>query len=403
MPTLTPEERLDAHRRLLVISQVLASTLDLLTLLDLIVNAARDITRSEATSILLVDSKTGDLYFEAVTGSKSEEVKRLVVPTDSVAGWVVRESRTQIINDVSRDKRFFAKSDQSTGFQTRSIIAVPMKVKDRVIGVLEAINRADNSPFTEEDSELLSILSAQAAIAIENARLFAQSDLISEMVHELRTPLTSIVAYSELMLRREIPPAQARGFIETIFQESQQLSNMINGFLELSRLQSGRIRMDMVNFVLADLVREVVNLLKPQADERGLTLAVAQTDPTLTVNADRERIRQVLVNLSSNAVKYNRPDGSVIIQVETIGGERARIAIKDTGRGIPAVDLPRIFDKFFRVADSEGYATGTGLGLSIVKQIIEAHGGQIDVQSQVDVGTTFSFTLKIAPPEEQAS
>ena len=399
MSPLTPEERLDTYKRLLVISQILASTLDLLTLLNLIVNAARDITRSEATSILLVDRKTGDLYFEAVTGSKSEEVKRLVVPPDSLSGWVVREGRAQIINDVTRDKRFFSKSDQSTGFQTRSLIAVPMKVKDKTIGVLEALNRADNSPFTEEDSDLLSILSAQAAIAIENARLFQQSDLISEMVHELRTPLTSIVAYSELMLRREIPPVQARGFVETIFQESQQLANMINGFLELSRLQSGRIRMEMVNFVLADLLREVVNLLQPQADERGLTLAVAQSDPTLTVHADRERIRQVLVNLSSNAVKYNRPNGSVIIQVEQ-AGDRAHIAVKDTGRGIPEADLPRIFEKFFRVADSEGYATGTGLGLSIVKQIIEAHGGEIDVQSQVNVGTTFSLTLQTVPPEE---
>jgi signal transduction histidine kinase len=401
MSIFTAEERLEAYKRLLVISQILGSTLDLLTLLNLIVNTARDFTRTEATSILLVDRKTGDLYFEAVTGSKSEEVKRLVVPPDSLAGWVVREGRPQIINDVSRDKRFFAKSDQSTGFETRSLIAVPMKVKDKTIGVLEALNRSDDSPFTEEDIDLLSILSAQAAIAIENARLFQQSDVISEMVHELRTPLTSIVAYSELMLRREIPPAQARGFIETIFQESQQLANMINGFLELSRLQSGRIRMEMVNFVLADLLREVVNLLKPQADERGLALAVAQADPALTVHGDRERVRQVLVNLTSNAVKYNRPNGAVVIQIEPTGN-RTRISVRDTGRGIPEADLPRIFEKFFRVADSEGYATGTGLGLSIVKQIIEAHGSVIDVQSKVDVGTTFSFSLETAPPEMQS-
>ena len=220
MSDLTTETRLDSYKRLLVISQVLTSTLELFTLLDLIVNAARDLTRTEATSILLLDNKTGDLYFEAVTGSKSEEIKRMVVPQDSLAGWVAREGRAQIINDVSRDKRFFAKSDESTGFQTRSMIAVPMKVKDKIIGVLEAINRADDSPFTNEDVELLTTLSAQAAIAITNARLFQQSDLISEMVHELRTPLTSIVAYSELMLRREIPPAQARAFTETIYQEA---------------------------------------------------------------------------------------------------------------------------------------------------------------------------------------
>ncbi len=399
MSHLTPEERLDSYKRLLIISQVLTSTLDLFTLLDLIVNAARDLTRSEATSILLVDNKTGDLYFEAVTGSKSDEIKRIVVPQDSLAGWVAREGRAQIINDVSRDQRHFTSSDESTGFQTRSLIAVPLKVKDKTIGVLEAINRADDTPFIEEDVEMMTTLSAQAAIAITNARLFQQSDLISEMVHELRTPLTSIVAYSELMLRREIPPAQARNFVETIYQEAMHLSNMTNGFLELSRLQSGRIRMDMVNFNLAELVREVIQLLQPQTAERGLTLSATLPDREVNVTADRERLRQVLVNLTSNAIKYNRTDGLVNILVEPIDTVYVRITVKDTGRGIPEKDLPRIFEKFYRVADSEGYATGTGLGLSIVKQIVEAHGSTIDVQSQVNVGTTFSFVLKAAAVE----
>src|SRR5512139_4300326 len=122
----TPEERLESYRRLLDISRVLTSTLDLFTLLDLIVNAARDLTRTEATSILLLDNKTGDLYFEAVTGSKSEEIKRIVVPPDSVAGWVAREGLAQIINDVSLDERLFAKVGETIGVQTRSLIAVPL-------------------------------------------------------------------------------------------------------------------------------------------------------------------------------------------------------------------------------------------------------------------------------------
>jgi signal transduction histidine kinase len=396
---LTPEERLESYRRLLAISQVLTSTLDLLTLLDLIVNVARDLTRTEASSILLLDSKTGDLTFEAVTGSKSEEVKRIVVPPHSVAGWVVREGRAQIINDVSRDERVFTKVGETTGVLTRSLIAVPLKVKDKTIGVLEAINRSDNSPFVEEDVELMTTLGAQAAVAITNAQLFQQSDLISEMVHELRTPLTSIVAYSELMLRREVPPAQARSFVETIHQEAQSLSNMTNGFLELSRLQSGRIRMDMVNFNLTELVREVMQLLHPQTDEHGLTLSATLPDREVCVTADRDRIRQVLVNLTSNAIKYNRDDGAVNLLVKPLDAQHVLVSVSDTGRGIPEQDQSHIFEKFFRAADSEGYATGTGLGLSIVQQIVEAHGSTIVVQSQVDVGTTFSFVLKTAPAE----
>jgi signal transduction histidine kinase len=400
MPSSNSEARLESYQRLLSLSQVLTSTLDLLELLDLIVNAARDLTRTEATSILLLDAKTGDLYFEAVTGSKSDEIKRVIVPPNSLAGWVVREGRVEIINDVSKDDRFYAQSDVRTGFQTRALIGVPLKVKERVIGVLEAINPADGRSFTDEDVELLTTLSAQAAIAIENARLFHQSDLVAEMVHELRTPLTSIVAYSELLLRQEVPPEMAREFVETIFQEAQHLADMTNAFLELSRLQSGRTRFQMAPFVIIELVDDVINLLRPQAEERGLTLHVLAPDRPLRVIGDRERIRQVLVNLASNAIKYNKPDGEVWLELEPLpDAALVRVTVRDTGRGIPEKDLPHIFEKFYRVADNEGYAQGTGLGLNIVKQLVEAHGSQMLINSQVGVGTTFSFTLKAVPGE----
>ena len=399
MSPVSSESRLELYERLLALSQTITSTLELFTLLDLIVTAARDLTHTEATSILLVDYQTGQLYFEAATGSKREEIKRVVVPPDSLAGWVAREGRYLIVNDVSRDDRFFAKSDELIGFRTRALIAIPLTVKDRVIGVLEAVNRVDDAPFTDEDADLLTTLSAMAAIAIENARLFQQSDLISEMVHELRTPLTSIVAYSELMLRRDIPPAQARSFVETIYQEALQLSNMTNGFLELSRLQSGRIRMEMVNFDLNELVREVAVLLKPQTDETGLVFETALPGQAVFVHADRERIRQALVNLSSNAIKYNRPHGIVTVKLEPLGDRQVRVSVRDTGRGIPEKDLPHVFEKFFRGPDNEGYVTGTGLGLSIVKQIVEAHGSQLELHSVVNVGTRISFNLKAAPAE----
>lgn len=395
-PTLA-ERRLETYRRLLTISQTLTSTLDLLTLLEVIVNAARDLTDTEATSILLLDQKTGQLYFEAVTGSKSEEIRRVVVPPTSLAGWVVRVGEVQIINDVQKDDRFYAQSDERTGFQTRSLIAVPMKVKERIIGVLEAINPVDGRTFDDDDVDVLTTLSAQAAIAIENARLFQQSDLISEMVHELRTPLTSIVAYSELLLRQAVEPEMAQEFIETIYQEALNLSNMTNAFLELSRLQSGRVRFQMAPVAIGELIEEVAALLRPQLDRLNLNFNVQLPDPPIRVIGDRERLRQVIVNLASNAIKYNRPNGSVLIKVTPPdAGQYVTLSVSDTGRGIPAKDLPHIFEKFYRVADSEGYAQGTGLGLNIVRQIVEAHGSHVEVDSEVDRGTTFSFTLKAA-------
>lgn len=395
-PTLA-ERRLETYRRLLTISQTLTSTLDLLTLLEVIVNAARDLTDTEATSILLLDQKTGQLYFEAVTGSKSEEIRRVVVPPTSLAGWVARVGEVQIINDVQKDDRFYAQSDERTGFQTRSLIAVPMKVKERIIGVLEAINPVDGRTFDDDDVDVLTTLSAQAAIAIENARLFQQSDLISEMVHELRTPLTSIVAYSELLLRQAVEPEMAQEFIETIYQEALNLSNMTNAFLELSRLQSGRVRFQMAPVAIGELIEEVAALLRPQLDRLNLNFNVQLPDPPIRVIGDRERLRQVIVNLASNAIKYNRPNGSVLIKVTPPDvGQYVTLSVSDTGRGIPAKDLPHIFEKFYRVADSEGYAQGTGLGLNIVRQIVEAHGSHVEVDSEVDRGTTFRFTLKAA-------
>jgi signal transduction histidine kinase len=395
MDQISLQSRLANYERLLTLSRVLTSTLNLYELLNLIVHAAQDLTQTEATSILLIDAKTSDLFFEAASGIKSEEIKREVVPPDSIAGWVVRHGQAQIIADVSQDNRFSKKTDDDTGFRTRSLLAVPMKVKDRVIGVVEAVNRIGDAPFSDEDIDMLTVLSAQAAVAIENSRLFQQNDFVSEMVHELRTPLTSIIAYSELILRQHLPVEQAQAFVDTIFQEANRLSHMTNDFLDFSRLQSGRAHFAMTTFDLAALSQEVIGLLQPQADERGLSLKFDRPagSAPLNVIGDRDRLRQVLVNLTSNAVKYNQPNGSIVIKLEP-QDDRIKISVSDTGKGIPAKDLPHLFEKFFRVPDSEGYARGTGLGLSIVKQIIDAHDSDIQVDSALGVGSTFSFTLK---------
>ena len=393
MPHTTDlETRLARFRRVLDLSRILNSTLDLVTLLTLIIEAAREITRTEAASILLTDPKTGDLYFEAATGTKSEEVKRVVVPPNSLAGWVAREGKPQIIDDVSRDSRFSPLSDQQSGFKTRALIALPLQVKGRTIGVLESVNRVDDTPFNDEDVDVLSALAAHAAVAIENARLFQQSDLISEMVHELRTPLTSIVAYGELLMRDDLKREQQRAFVETMLQESTRLAAMINDFLDLARLQSGRARLAHVPVDIGGLLRDCVSVMKPQADKKNIQVELDAPAGLPAVEGDAGRLKQVLMNLLSNAIKYTAPGG----RVNARAGQRndsVQVAIEDTGRGIPEQDLPHIFDKFYRVADSEGWATGTGLGLSIAKEIVEVHGGQIDVVSQVGVGTTVTLVI----------
>jgi len=388
------QTRLARFRRVLELSRVLNSTLDLTTLLELIINAAREITETEASSILLTDAKTGELYFEAATGTKSEEVKRVVVPPNSLAGWVAREGKVQVIDDVSHDPRFSPVADQQSGFRTRALIALPLEVKGRTIGVLEVVNRIDNTPFNDEDVDVLSALAAHAAVAIENARLFQQSDLISEMVHELRTPLTSIVAYSELLLRSGIQPQQQQAFVETILEESTRLTTMINDFLDLARLQSGRSRLAHNPVDIADLVRDCVSVMMAQAQQKNIQFTCHAQGDSPSIQGDAGRLKQVLMNLLSNAVKYTAANGHVTTNVSR-QDDVVHVVIRDTGRGIPERDLPHIFDKFYRVPDSEGWAAGTGLGLSITKEIVEAHGGRVDVESQVGVGTAFTLVLPI--------
>ena len=380
--------------RIIEVSRILNSNLNLQALLEDIISIATELTNTEASSILLVDKKTGELHFEAATGVKKHEVATEVVPPHSVAGWVVRENTPLVIDDVSQDPRWSRKIDDATGFTTRSILGVPLRVKDRVIGVLEVLNKINDEPFTEDDVQTLCVLADQAAVAIENARLFQQSDLISEVVHELRTPLTSIRGYSQLLLS-DIKPELKRQFAETINREAIRLGQLVNDFLELARLESGRAHIAQDPVDLRQVIEEAVSIIRPQAAERDITVNVDLPEDIPTVIGDAARLKQVLLNLASNAVKYNKDGGQVDISL-TVDKDRVTIAVKDTGRGIAPEDLPHVFEKFYRVVDSEQEAVGTGLGLSIAKQIVESHGGEIWVKSEVGVGSTFAFTLPVA-------
>jgi signal transduction histidine kinase len=217
------------------------------------------------------------------------------------------------------------------------------------------------------------------------------------MVHELRTPLTGIVAYSELLKHPSLKPEMIAESANTIYEEATRLSQFINDFLDLARLESGRTRISFHPVDMRHLAHEVVLLLQPQASEHNLTLAAQVPDDLPVVRGDPQRLKQVLINLTSNAIKYNRVDGRVDIIVSR-DGDRLRVQVQDTGKGIPPEALPHMFEKFYRVPDAEGWAQGTGLGLSIVKQLVEAHHGQISIVSQVGVGTTVTFTLPFQPP-----
>jgi len=385
-------QTLDSYLRVIEISRDLASTLDLDTLLDDIVRAAADVTRAEAASILLYDDTSRQLYFQVATNIDEPTMRGLIVPLDkSIAGWIVTNRKSVRIDEAHKDIRFFSEVEHTVGYPTHSMLGIPLVTKNKVVGVLEVINKKKGK-FTDPDESMLTVLGAQAAVAIENARLFQQSDLIAEFVHELRTPLASLSTATYLLLRPEMSREQRDQIVNNIHNETLRLNSLASSFLDLARLESGRVQFRKTRFSVADLIYECSDVMMSKAQETNVNLRVDVPDDMPLMEADRDKIKQVLLNLLSNAIKYNRQNGSVIIS-GAFDSSDLSIAIQDTGMGIPDESIPHLFEKFYRVREHEGKASGTGLGLSISKQIIQGHNGRIEVKSKMGVGTSFTIYI----------
>lgn len=388
------------YERLMEIGRTLNSTLAIDSLLEHIVRAASELTQTEAASILLLDPRSGNLRFEAAIDPVGLSLQSAEVPLESsIAGWIVTHGEPLLIADVSNEPRFFSQIDQSSGFTTRNLLGVPMTTHDKVIGVLEALNKEGDEAFTDEDVSTLTTLAAQAAIAIENARLFQQSDLIAEMVHELRTPLAAINATTHILKRTDLDENRRFDLVNTIKLETERLTRMTSEFLDLARLESGRAQLAKNPYDLSELLHWCVRTVTPQAADRAVEVVTEITPEELPqMIGDPEKVKQVFLNLLTNAIKYNKEGGTVEV-VATLLDDSMQVSVSDTGVGISEDNLPHIFEKFYRVTDTEGYTQGTGLGLAIAKRIVEGHGGDMRVDSMQGEGTTFSFTLPMPKGE----
>lgn len=383
---------MNVYDQLLDISRDLASTLDLDELLNRIVVAAAELSDAAESSILLYDPVNRELYFQATTNRNKPLMKGLRVPVEkSIAGWIIINREPIIIHDTATDPRYYRQIAQATQFETRSLLGAPLIAKGEIIGVLEAVNKNHGS-FTQDDIEILKILSAQAAVAIENSRLFQQSDLIADFVHELRTPLSSLNTAAHLMDRTDIDQTQTTKLLGIIKSETNRLSHLANYFLDIARLESGRAIFHSISFDPINLLNDCVEIITPEALKKNIKIECISEEKIANISGDPDKIKQAILNLLSNAVKYNLPGGKIIVQCKP-QNSHLMVSVEDTGVGIPQEYLPGLFQKFFRVPGSDRHATGTGLGLSIVKKIIENHGGTIEVRSQVGRGTKFTILL----------
>jgi len=403
------ERRISNLERLVRVSLMLNSTLSLEPLLETIIQVIIELTETEDCSIMLLDEKTGELRFRAARRMRREELEQIAVPLDnSIAGWIFRENKPLLIRDAQKDTRFYQGVDEKLDFCTRSIIGVPLQVRGRVIGVLEAINKRGDKEMSWEDVNVMTALAAQAAIAIENARLMEElrmayeklheldrlkSDFISIAAHELRTPLSLILGYASFL--RGSATGQASEQLDIVLQSAMRLNSLIGDMVNLRHIETGEAQLELGIFSLNDLVRvclqEFLSLIRVKQQTVGLNLP----SPPLMIEADRQKLHLVLGNLLSNAVKFTPAGG----RIEVLACERegkAWVAVRDTGIGIPRKEWERVFDRFYQVEPSLSRRyEGMGLGLSIAKGMVELHGGRIWVESEVGKGSTFVFHLPL--------
>jgi len=387
---------LERYQKLLEITQDLASTLELDTLLKKIVNAAADLCAAEAASILLYDLVKKQLYFQATSNLDVPVMRGLNVPIDSsVAGWVLTQKQSVIIADVSEDPRHFREIAKATNISTKSLLAIPLVTQEKVIGVLELINK-QTGEYSNEDLEIICALGAQAAVAIENTRLFQQSDLISELVHELGTPLASLSTASYLLSRPGIHQEQRDELVLTLQQEISRLTDMTSSYLDYARLESGRTCFQIEQIYLSELLPEAVQIIYGKIEEKQQTLVLEPIKDDEPLTGDYNKLLQVVINLLSNATKYTQEGGQINLSAYVSPNE-AVIRVADNGPGIPEDQFLHVYERFYRIAKTQNRAQGSGLGLSICKRIIEAHRGYIEIQSTVGEGTAFIIHLPIFP------
>ena len=229
-----------------------------------------------------------------------------------------------------------------------------------------------------------------------------KSAFVSNVSHELRTPLSSIKAYMEMLVDGEAhDEATRRQFYNTIQSETNRLSRLIDNILNINRIETGVVKVQREYVSVKELMVEAADVMTPQAEAKQIELVKDKAPVCCQVWGDRDMLTQALLNLVSNAIKYTPEGGRVTLSLEVDEHARtASVSVTDTGAGISESDLPHLFDKFYRVADHKKLAKGTGLGLNLVKHVIETvHNGRVDVKSEINQGSTFTFTLPIADNE----
>ena len=395
------------------VGRAVSSTLDLQTVLTTIVSRAVELSGTSGGVIYEHDEVTGAFGLRASHQVEAELVEVLRGAPfrlgEGVTGRAAALKAPVQVEDLLTEREFAVAlvSPIAEGLGYRSVLAVPLLLEDRVMGGL-TVWRKQPGGFAPDVVHLLQTFGAQSSLAIQNARLFREiadksrqleaasrhkSEFLANMSHELRTPLNAILGFSEVLAERmfgEVNEKQAE-YLQDILSSGRHLLSLINDILDLSKVEAGRLELELARFHLPTALDNALTLVRERATRHGITLTQTVDPGVGDIVADERKVKQILLNLLSNAVKFT-PEGGRVGLTATAAEGVITIAVSDTGIGIAPEDQAAIFEEFRQVGREDARKQeGTGLGLTLAKKFVELHGGRIWVQSQVGQGSTFTL------------
>ncbi len=396
------------------VSHAVSSSLDLDEVLTTIVTRAVELSGSDGGSIFEFDPMAGEFMVRTCFGTGEDLERALRAIRVRIGDTFV--GRTATAGEVRQSADLDLEPsdphvDELRRHGWRSMAAVPLRREEEIIGAL-IVRRKSPGALPESTVRLLETLASQSAVAIHNARVFRElgdktreleiasrhkSEFLASMSHELRTPLNAVIGFSDVLLDRMCGDLNERQdeYVRDIRDSGRHLLELINEILDISKVEAGRMELELGAVSLPDLLAHGVAMVRDRARSHGISLELHVAPEVDAVRADELKLKQVVLNLLSNAVKFTPDCGAVSVTAEVVGGE-AHVTVRDTGIGIAEADRERIFEAFQRGgARARTTPEGTGLGLTLSKRIVDLHGGRLWMQSELGAGSTFAFAIPL--------
>jgi signal transduction histidine kinase len=394
------------------VGQAISSTLDLQTVLSTIAGRAVQLSETDAGVIYEYDEQR-EVFLPRATEHLESEIVATMLATpvrkgEGATGRLAEAQEPIQVPDILAGPGESRVRGALVRAGYRALLAVPLVREGHLIGGLTVIRKATGT-FASEVVQLLQTFATQSSLAIQNARLFREievksrelaaasqhkSEFLANMSHELRTPLNAIIGFSEVLSERmfgELNEKQEE-YSKDIHASGQHLLSLINDILDLSKIEAGRMELELSDFDLPTAIDNALMLVRERAGRRSLTLHKDVDAGVGQIQADERKIRQVVLNLLSNAIKFTPEGGRIEVGAVSRDGS-VEVSVSDTGVGIAPEDHEAVFQEFRQVGTAEKKAEGTGLGLTLCRKFIELHGGKIWVKSQLGEGSTFTFTI----------